>query len=516
MAKSKRKTDQEKAQEYLQKLEIVKNSNEVNPFESKDEKEKRIERAKNDVVYMVKTYLPHYAIAECADFQIDAAKEIATEMVIFIFLEWGRGLAKSVWANIIIPLWLWMRGEEVFFCLMSDSKERAEELIADVQAELEGNALLINDFGEQKCNGSWEYGNFATTDQRFIGKSFGIKKKVRGVRIKHRRPNYWSIDDLETPETISNPKRMRKQADRIERDVLPTMTTDTRRLVYANNKFARVMTQTILQERHSSWIVRQIKAYNKVTHKPRWSYYTKEYYEQMERDMGITAAYAEFLHETKIEGANFSEDQIQWDKLPPLEEFKMIISHWDIAYTDNENSDYNAVRVWGLHGRNFWLIDCYVKQSKMKLAVNWTCNFKKGLTGATKFFNYIGQFESQFWNGEVERSIEEAEDENNIDLNLMEVDTPRSNKIQRMLTMQPYFQNNRIYYNKALKGHSDTQIGIMQLCAVEEGMTEHDDSPDADQQAISALDKYCSSSRRRNKGEKSYRIGKMKAKYNMP
>jgi hypothetical protein len=46
-------------------------------------------------------------------------------------------------------------------------------------------------------------------------------------------------------------------------------------------------------------------------------------------------------------------------------------------------------------------------------------------------------------------------------------------------------------------------------------MSEHDDSPDADQQAISALDKYCTPGRRRNTGEKSYRSGKMKQKYNI-
>ncbi|WP_461632749.1 hypothetical protein [Labilibaculum euxinus] len=515
MARSQRRTDQEKANEYLKKLEIVKNSNEVNPFESKQDQQERIRHAQDNVLYMVQTYLPHYATADSAKFQIDAAEEIAMEMVIFIFIEWFRGAAKSVWANVIIPLWLWMRGEDMFFCLMSDSKDRAEDLIADVQAELAGNPLLIHDFGKQECKGSWEYGDFATIDQRFIGKSFGIKKKVRGVRIKHRRPTLWVIDDLETPDTISNHKRMRKQADSIERDIIPTMTGNIRRLIYANNRFARVMTQTILQERHPSWRIRQVKGYNKTNHKPAWpAMYTKEYYQQMERDMGIVAAYAEFLHETKLEGSVFSEDQIQWAKLPPLEEFKMIVVHWDIAYTDNETSDYNAVRVWGLHGRNFWLIDCYVKQSKMKRAVEWMCHFKKGLS---KGVNVIFQYESQFWNGEVQRAIEETEDALDIDLNLMKVACSKSNKTMRMITMQPYYQNSRNYYNEDLKSHSDTQVGVMQLCSVEEGSTEHDDSPDADQQAIEKLELYSSpGGRRRRNGEKSYRSGKMKQKYNMP
>ncbi len=510
---SKRKTDREKADQYLKKLEIAQKANEVNPFETKEEQRERIARAKVDFEFFVKTYLPHYAIAEPGPFHIEFANDVANDPLFIEFEEWGRGLAKSVHCDILEPLWLWVRGEEIFACLMSDSKERAEELIADVQAELEGNQLIIHDFGYQKANGTWEFGDFATIDQRFIGKSFGIKKKVRGVRIKHRRPNLWIIDDLETPDTIANPKRMRRQADIIERDVLPTMTGKTRRLLYANNRFARVMTQTILQERHPDWRVRRVNAYNKVTYQPAWDYYTADYYREQEKNMGIVAAYAEYLNESKLEGSVFSEEQIQWSKLPPLSEFKMIISHWDIAYTDNETSDYNAVRVWGLHGRNFWLIDCYVKQSKMKKAVAWMCDFKRQLP---RDVNFLNQYEAQFWNGEVQRAIDEVEEEYDIDLNLMKVDNPRTNKLMRMITMQPYYQNSRIYYNEQLKSHSDTQVGIMQLCAVEEGSREHDDSPDADQQAIEKLELYSSPGGRKKKGEKSFKVGKMKVKFEMP
>lgn len=512
MAMNQRKTDKQRAEEYLQKLDMVRKSNDVNPFESKAEQKERIERAKTDVVYFVETYLPHYATAKCATFHVEFATMVQNDPLFKGFAEWGRGLAKSVWCDVIIPLWLWTRGEEVFFCLMSDSVERASELLADVQAELEGNPLLTHDFGTQRCEGDWEIGNFKTIDQRFIGMAFGIKKKVRGVRVKQRRPNLWVIDDLETPDTISNPKRMRKQAEQIERDIIPTMTGNLRRVLYANNKFARVMTQTILQEKHPTWKVHQIKAYNKVTHEPTWKgMYTREYYIQQEIDMGIIAAYAEYLHETKLEGKIFSEDQIQWGKLPDLSEFKMIIGHWDIAYTDNESSDYNAVRVWGLHGHNFWLIDCYVKQSIMKRSVEWLCFFKSKFPNKT---NILLQYESQFWNGEVQRVIDEAEEENNINLNLMQVDTGKGNKLMRIITMKPYFQNSRIYYNEDLKSNSDTQIGIIQLCSIEEGSGEHDDSPDADQQAISTLEFYSTPGSKKRDGEKSYRAGKMKRLFN--
>ena len=168
------------------------------------------------------------------------------------------------------------------------------------------------------------------------------------MRVKSRRPNLWVIDDLETPDTISNPKRMHRQADHIEQDVMASMTGDHRYLLYANNKFARVMTQIILQEQHLKWVVHQIKAYNKATYEPAWkNMYSPEFYQQQEEGMGIPAAYAEYNHETKLDGKNFKEEQRQWCKIPEWNKFEMIIVHWDIAYSDNETSNYNAYKAWG-------------------------------------------------------------------------------------------------------------------------------------------------------------------------
>ena len=507
---SQKQRDKKKAEEYLKKLELAKTANTVNPFETKSNKEQRIARAKADVNFFVKTYLPHYATVESAPFHIEFANMVKENPLFKGFAEWGRGLAKSVWCDLILPLWLWMNDEAHYLVLVSDNKERAADLLEDLRAEFEANPLLINDFGEQQLDGHWEYGNF-TTKNGFTAKAFGIRQKVRGLRVKHRRPNLCIIDDLETPDTIKNPKRMNQQAKWIEADLLPTMIHAQRRLLYSNNRFARVMTQTILQEKHPKWTVHHIKAYDKVTYKPTWkAMYSKDFYMQQEEDIGIIACYAEYNHECKIEGKIFSEDQIQWTELPNLLNFKMIIAHWDIAYTDNATSDYNAIKVWGLLDRKFYLIDCYLKQSKMRQAVNWLCDFKKSLPNGV---NFLCQYESQFWNGEVQRSIDDAEDENCVNLNITKVDLPTTNKLGRLIKLQPYYQNSRIYYNIKLKSHSDTQVGIMQLCAIEEGSTEHDDSPDADQRAIETLEKYDSPTRKPADG-KSYRVGRIKQLFN--
>ena len=117
----------------------------------------------------------------------------------------------------------------------------------------------------------------------------------------------------------------------------------------------------------------------------------------------------------------------------------------------------------------------------------------------------------------MQSNIDEAEDAYGVLLNIMGVEIPRgTNKLGRIVKLVPYFQNSRIYYNEELKSHSDTQVGLMQLCAIEDGSSEHDDAPDADQYAITALEKYTTSSRQQKSGEKSYRTGKMIHRYELP
>ncbi|MDR1155286.1 MAG: hypothetical protein LBL04_11315 [Bacteroidales bacterium] len=507
----KKKIDRQKADAYLKKLEVARTANAVNPFENGEEQAARIARAKADVVYFVKAYLPHYATVESAPFHIEWAKMVIESRTFKGFAEWGRGLAKSVWSDVILPMWLMINGEAHYLVLISDSRDRAEDLLEDLRAELEGNALFIYDFGEQKQEGRWESGDF-TTRSGFTAKAFGVRQKVRGLRTKSQRPDICICDDLETPDTLKNYKRMDAQARWIERDLIPTMIGKQRRFLYANNRFARVMTQTILQERHPNWAVHHVRAYNKVTYEPAWkAMYDADFYRSQESSdgIGLEAALAEYNHECRLKGKIFSEDQIQWCEPPGLTDFKMIVTHWDIAYTDNDTSDYNAIKAWGILDRKFYLIDCYVKQSKMLQAVNWLCDFKKTLP---KGANSIFQYESQFWNGEVQRSIDDAENAHGVSLNLMKVDNPKTDKLGRMIKMQPYYQNSRIFYSQKLKSHNDTQVAIMQLCAVEEGSTEHDDSPDADQQALSALDGYDTPTRRPADG-KSWKSGRMKQTY---
>lgn len=496
---------------YLKKLELIRSESKVNPYETKEEQRLEINKAKASPALCVQRYFPHYATSECAEFQLGFSNRVLKDPLIKAFAQWGRGLAKSVWCDVIIPFWLWINDQAHYTVLIGQNYDKAKQLLGDLQGEFEANPQIIRDFGEQKLEGSWEDGKFQTRGCRewglkpFIGRALGMGQEVRGLRIGSQRPDLCILDDIETRELIKNPKRQDEIVTWVLTALIPTMDGPLRRLLYANNRFGTRMIQTELQKKQPNWYISHVPAYDKATLAPTWkAKYPADYYIKLKDEIGIIALEQEYLQEPVIEGKIFLPEQIIWSEMPRLDHLKMIVGHWDIAYAGNSSSDYNAVRIWGLDKSNlFWYIQSFVKQTKMRAAVEYMCAIQKSLP---KSVIIHWRYESQFWNDEVERTIREVSKEQGVHLLISKVDTPRTHKFSRLLTMQPRYQNNRIRYNKKMQSDNDTQVGLGQLYALEPGYSTHDDAPDADEQAIAFLEKHIST------GESSgaYRSGKMR------
>lgn len=474
---------------FLEKLNLIRASGgAVDPNETKEQKLARIERASKDYRFMVNYYFPHYATADCADFHVEFANMVAKNKTFKGFAEWGRGLAKSVTTDILIPFWLhYLKNEPMYLVIIGNNEKKSIQLLADIRAELENNPRIIADFGEQKMLGSWEEG-FFTTKSGFIGQALGMGQSVRGLRVQDKRPNYLVPDDIETKDTIKNEKRQDEVVEWILYDLIPTMDGEIRRFIQSNNAAFPIMIQKKLQLLNPSWKVHHIKAYDKVTYAPRWKEkYKTDYYKILEREIGILPVLAEYNNEPHVKGKNFTEELIQWCKLPRLDHFEHIVGHWDVAYAGTATADYNAVRIWGLKDKQFYYITSFVKKTKMRAAIEFMADYQKELPKSVRVH---WRFEAQFWNDEVERTIREVEESFEIDLRMTKVDNPRIKKYDRIVSIHPYYQNGRVWWNEKMKSHSDTQIGKAQLLSIEPGYHGHDDAPDSDEQCISFLSKH--------------------------
>lgn len=484
-----KRQDKVRIERYKKQLELVAASSNVNPFETAKEQKEAIARAKRDFAFMVQRYFPHYATAESPDFHIDFAKKVKANPTFKGFAQWGRALSKSVVNNTLLPFWLWINDEPVYFVLIGNSNDKAKQLLEDIRAEFEANPQIIKDFGIQHNPGNWEEGFFITKGG-FIGQALGMGQSVRGLRVKSKRPNHIVCDDLETKDINQNPSRQEKIARWIERDLIPTMDGSIRRWIQANNRFAPKMIQTILQEKHPKWFVHQVNAYDPVTFEPTWkSKYSNQYFKDLEDEIGTLAAKSEYNNEPHIEGTIFLQDQIQYAPVPRLNQFKIIFGYWDVAYAGTSTSDYNAIVVQGLKDKDFWILDVFCKQSKMNVALAWMCQYQLALP-ETVVVHWV--FEAQFWNDAVDSAIKEAERLFNCRLNIIKRDNPRTNKYDRILQLQPYYQNGRMWYSNKLKHSNDAQVGISQLLGIEPGYKTKDDYPDAHKGCTSELEKYVS------------------------
>ena len=495
-----KRQDKLKLEQYSKRLEMVSSSVNINPFETPAQKREAIERAKKDYAFFVQRYFPHFATASVPQFHIDFANKVAKNPTFKGFAQWGRALAKSVVNDVILPLWIWLREGSIYLVTIGSSGDRANQLLEDIRVELEANPQIIADFGIQHNIGNWEEGMFVTKDGRFIGQALGMGQSVRGLRVKSKRPTHIICDDIETKEINQNPARQEKTVKWIERDLIPTMDGDTRRFIQANNRFAPRMIQTILQEKHPKWIVHEVNAYDPVSYKPIWDKYPDDYFKTIEEEIGTLAAQSEYNNKPHIEGTIFTQSDIQYAPIPKLNQFKIIYGYWDVAYAGSGTSDYNSVVVQGLKDNNFWVIDVFNKQSKMHQPLAWMCQFQSNLP-ETVVVHWV--FEAQFWNDAVESTIRQVEQQFNCRLNIIKINNPKVNKYDRILMLQPYYQNNRIYYNDKLKHNNDAQVGIAQLFAIEPGYKSHDDFPDAHQGGIAQLEKYCTNGKR----DSEYRTG---------
>lgn len=495
------KVDKLALDRYLAKLDIIKQTNHVNIFETDKERKERIAKAKRDYKYCVEYYFPHHATSECADFHIEAASFIMKNRECVDVEAWARGHAKSVHLDIMIPFWLWMNNEIDVLLLIGKNADDAKTLLGDLQAEFEANPQIIADFGEQKNMGSWEEGQFVTKNGVAFF-SLGRGQSPRGIRYRNKRPNIAIFDDLDDDEIVNNLKRVLRVIKWIFGSVFGAMDNRGARMIFANNLFsatgitAHVIKRVLAlrnEQKKKNARVRIVNALDQGGN-PTWHQkYTRQFFEEKRTIMGDFSFQSEYMNNPQVEGKIFLDEQIQWAVLPPLSSFDCIVGHWDVAYAGTTTGDYNAVKVWGLKDEKFYCIAAFVRQCKMAEAMQWMIDFELRLPKSVKVH---WRFESQFWNDALIMTLREVNlnvkklRSDNYELLLVQCERPVSNKFNRILSMQPYYQNGRIYYNKREEFSVDMQTGINQLKGIEPGYNSHDDSPDADEGAISFLSNF--------------------------
>lgn len=469
----------------------VQNANPVDLHESPAIKSARIARAKKDYNYFVNTYFKHYADSDCAEFQLEAARKIKADPNIFAVLEWPREHAKSVHADVLIPLWLKIHGELTGLVQVGKNWDDAAGLLADLQAELEFNPLFIHDFGTQKTDGSWQTGEFIDSDGiEYI--AIGRGQSPRGIRNRQKRPNYCSIDDIDDDELVENPDRVSKVVRWILGSLYGALAIKGSRLVVVGNRIHRKgVLANIVGDTDPEQPKRKGIYHSKISAimngKPAWKRYTLQELQMKFDRMGYYLSQREFFHNPIVEGKIFKREWIRWGTVPRLEQFDMIVAYFDPSYKAKTSNDFKAVRVWGAAGHLRYLIASFVRQCSITDAVKWMYNYHEKVMERVSVNFYMEQVFLQ------DMFFDDFEAEAKLRGYYLPVagDTRhKPDKFMRIQATAPYYERGVIIYNEAERKSPDMQTGLDQVLSFEKGSSVHDDAPDADEGALFLLQKH--------------------------
>lgn len=448
----------------------------LDPLETEETKQARIKKAKRDYRFFVKTYFPHYASSDCADFQVSSANIVKKQKNVRLIRKWARGHAKSVNTVVLETMWLMIQEDKTFhfMLLINKNLDGATTLLGDLQAEFEQNQLYLNDFGQKMSYGNWQDGAFATTCNRFF-KALGRGQSPRGLRYKQYRPDRIIFDDLDDDELSRNPARLKKVVDWVIEAVIGAMDMGRGDVIFAGNMISK---NSVISEmsKNKRYIVHQVNALDK-NGKPSW--WQKNSLEDIQlaiEEMGYRRSQKELFNNPITEGAIFKEAWLTYVKTHNLKKYDRLIAYCDPSFKNTATADYKAVMLVGATGRNIHILDAFVRKCSVGELVRWFYNLHEDLKGSVICEYYM---EANFLQDLIMDEFEQEGEQRGYQLPIRPDKRKKPDKHARIEAISPLFERGLIHINEKKKEHPDMLTFIEQLLAFEKGSRSHDDAPDA-------------------------------------
>jgi phage terminase large subunit-like protein len=139
-----------------------------------------------------------------------------------------RGMGKSTWTFLILPLWAAAFGYAKFAAAFADSGPQAENHLTTFKHELDTNENLRNDF-PRLCSPRKRLSGVNEADRHglyiaesgFVFAARGIDASSLGLKVGDLRPDLLILDDIEPDEGVYSPYQMKKRRATVLDAVLP-------------------------------------------------------------------------------------------------------------------------------------------------------------------------------------------------------------------------------------------------------------------------------------------------------
>lgn len=457
------------------------------------ERDRRIRRLLADYDAFCEYYFAHFMtlrdkatgdvlrVIHNAPFHTRAAQRIRRTPDLKAVFKWPRGHAKSTHIGVFIPLWLIFQPKRLinFMITVGKSEDSAARLLGDLQAELEYNQRLIADFGEQKNLGSWLAGEFKTKGgAKFL--AVGRGQSPRGLRDREARPDYIVIDDLDDDELCRNEKRVKDLTDWVREALFGALDVGRGRFIMVGNLISKTSVLANIAA-SKGVVVSEVKAVD-ADGNPVWAdKWTREEAQAYRDFVGYRAWEKEMMHNPITDGSIFRHEWIRYKKMLPLGKYEMLVCYTDPSFKSTTANDYKACRLWGKIGTELHLIDTYVRQDTVSGMVRWLYNLYESIPPGVIVNFYM---EANFMQDIILDEFDAEGKARGYQLPIAPDMRRKPEKLQRIEAVSPLWERGYVFYNEALRGTPDMEVGIEQTLALERGSRVHDDAPDADEGAI--------------------------------
>ncbi|MDY3547350.1 phage terminase large subunit [Riemerella anatipestifer] len=506
-------------QDYDKHCQRIALATSVNIHETAKEKNDRIKRLEKDYIAWFEYYFPNYAKKKSAWFHKKLAKIITDKKRLRLLAEMYRSAGKSVHIDMGIPLYLYLAKNDLkFMLLVGETEPKAKKLLSGIQAQLQFNNRIKNDYGEKFSLGNWADGDFATSDGvRFMSLGFG--QNPRGAREQSERPDYIVVDDVDSKKSIHNDRIMRENVDYITEDVwgcFDSSEGSTERFVFANNNFHKnsitsrlktYFTQVIQQDKEEESLedlhdthfeVLSVKAVkNLQDFTPEWPEKTgADYWKNKFKKTPYRSFMREYMHTHIEDGAIFKFEDIQYKKALPLKEYDDLCFYGDLSY--KENADYKALILVGVKGKEYHILLAYMQQKSRAHCAKWLYDQYEAYN--LDKFNIRYMIEGLFAMDEFVSDFDIEGDKRGYYIPVVADKRSKADKYDRIESLSGHFERKCVFFNSEQKT-PDMQTLIDQFLAFEKGSQAHDDGPDAVHGAFQWL------TRRTRRAKGTYKFG---------
>lgn len=476
--------------------------------EDESQKRDRIARLLNSFELFSRYYFGHLMDSEFAWFHKRAAKEITAKQDLMAVLEFPREHAKSIFADVLMPLFLKAKGELTGMMIASANEKKASTLLGDIQAEMMFNKRYIADFGEQRTIGDWTDSHFITSDG--IGFwAFGRGQSPRGTRNLEKRPNYGVIDDIDDAVIVRNEARVDEAVDWILGDFYGAMPNKGSRLLIVGN---RIHKKAILAKivgdvepddpkRKDMYHLKVYALENPKTHLkdmagvPAWKerYTREEILKKMNRQ-GFRIGLREFFHEHIVVGRMFKEEHLPWVKPLPLAAYDKLITYNDPSYKGTKTADFKSIVLVGKTGRYYDILKCFCRQCSTAEMVRGHYNMAALIPDKLYCRHYM---EANFIQDLMLEEYWREGEERGKTLRIRGDSRKKPDKEGRIENLTPFTEQGFIRFNQDEKQSTDMQELRNQFLAFPDG--EHDDGPDSVEGAVYLLNQHGGSEKAKNR-----------------